>query len=139
MTINGSVKVGTNQYKSVYSVSVKQTPAFLMMVLANLAASDCRTNLGMRNDKIVKYSNRGTGEDSKFFSSTGFYVAKRYYDAKTQFALSAGEQKNVFAGFFHVGGVIDSHMAGTYYLLSNDYQRVLELDNENNRYRGVRS
>lgn len=110
-----------------------------MMVLADLAASDCHTNLGTRNDKIIEYSNRGKGEDNMFFTSTGFYDAKRYEGAKKQFATSAGEQKNGLASFFHVGGVIDSHMAGTYYFLSNDYRKVLELDNENSRYRGVRS
>lgn len=53
-----------------------------MMVLADLAASDCHTNLGTRNDKIVEYSNRGKGEDKMYFNSTGFYVAKRYEGAK---------------------------------------------------------
>lgn len=108
-----------------------------MMVLADLAASDCHTNLGTRNDKIVEYSNRGKGEDKMYFNSTGFYVAKRYEGAKKQFAKSAGEQKNGLAKFIHMGGVIDSHMAGTYYFLANDYRNVLELDNESSRYRGV--
>ncbi len=142
MTISGFEQVDTTHYapeQAVYSVSVRQTPAFLMMVLADLVASDCHINLGTPTDKKVKYSNRGKGEDNMFFTSTGFYVAKRYEGAKKQFATSAGEQKNRLARFFHVGGVIDSHMAGTYYFLSNDYRNVLELDNENSRYRGVRS
>lgn len=88
-----------------YDVRVKQSPAFLMTALADLAAGN-----------FISY------EDKMVVISTGYYVAERYKNAKTQFCLSGGDAKG-----FPTGGLIKPHMAGTYYFITSNVSYLEEM------------
>jgi len=107
----------------VFDVKVKQTPAFFMMVIADVAASK-QHSIVNGNDTIINYSTRGTGEETYFGSNVGFYVAKKYQDAKSGFIKSGADSSSAGA-FLHFGGTIHAHMPGSYYFLACDYKNLL--------------
>lgn len=110
--------------REVFEIEVKQTPAFLMMVLADLASSNCHI-LENGHDKIVEYNkNSSRNEQSLFGNSLGFYVAPAYSSAKNNFVHSAMD--TVIES--PLGGMVHAHTPDTYYFLSNDYKGKLELD-----------
>jgi hypothetical protein len=108
--VNGTL----NPQVEVFDVKVEQTPAFLMMVLADIAANYQYNSVGNR----VAYSTRGS--EYTFIpiaaSGMGFNVAPRYASARDQF-LKSGMDTNKYAAFFKLGGTVHSHMPGTYYFI----------------------
>ena len=138
---SGYKQVDTTHYapeQEVYNVQVRQCPAFLMMVLADLAAEEHHTVINNQN-KIVEYYSTGNDEDAIPIIQvpTGFFVAKKYHNAKWEFVWSGADSKDMtlltFLHFpkgkspFGAGGMVDAHMPGTYYLLANDSKGALRL------------
>lgn len=90
--------------KTYYKVEVYQTPAFLTMVLADMAGNEKRGG------------------------TLGFDVAKDFSNAKNKFVASAIDQASDFAWkgikvgkaieFFRLGGITHAHWPETYYLLA---------------------
>lgn len=90
--------------KTVYKVEVYQMPAFLTMVLADMAGNEKRGG------------------------TLGFDVAKDYSNAKSKFVASAIDQASDFSWngikvgkaieFFRLGGITHAHWPETYYLLA---------------------
>lgn len=110
--------------KTYYQVRVEQTPAAFMMILTDVIASKTHTRENGK-DKIVKYSTRGSGEDTWLFNDVGFYVAKRYDKAKTEFVHSGSDSASGAAMFIRLGGMTHTHMQATYYLIADDYADLL--------------
>ena len=112
----------------VYDIEVEQTPAFLMMVLAELAAKNYHTKIdGI--DKIVSYVKCEDEDTFTIFKiPVSFYVADAYEKAKDEFVYSASESAGGIAEFLNLGGLTHPHMTGTYYFLSNDYYNKLEVE-----------
>ena len=106
---------------------VNQSPAAFMMILADLTA-------GYYHDKdkypgydyIFLYKSNSDG-------LAGFDVAEKYKKAKLLFCVSGLDtlEKIEFdlieidISWHRLGGMVHSHMPGTYYLLSNDYKNML--------------
>lgn len=108
-----------------YSINVKQSPAFLMMVLAELASTKCHTyENGI--DEIITYTPLCDDEDTYARNNASFYVAKKYKNAKKEFIHSGADSREGIATKINYGGMVHSHMMGTYYLLANDTHNRLE-------------
>ena len=94
--------------KTVYKIKIAQSPEFLMMTVAALAAGDNPQD----NDLIVKVGSY----------SLGCKVASLYEDAKTQFIHSAidsiSDDGVLLGGIVRFGGMVHGHWPETYYLLS---------------------
>lgn len=110
--------------KKQYQVMVEQTPAAFMMILTDVIASKTHTRTGGK-DEIVSYSTRGSGEDTWLFNDVGFYVAKRYEKAKTEFVHSGSDSASGVAMAIRLGGMTHTHMQATYYLIADDYADLL--------------
>ena len=76
-------------------------------------------------DEVIEYTQRGTGEDTYFWQDIGFYVAKRYNNAKKEFVRSGADSAAEVAMKVRMGGMLHSHMPGTYYLIADDAQVLL--------------
>lgn len=85
-----------------------QSPAFLMMPLADLAAG---------------YFDRD--EDHYLSGDAGYYVASKYVSAKNEFCHSGVDAQNVPVW----GGLIKPHMAGTYYFITSNTSKKSFMNN----------
>ena len=108
-----------------YQVMVEQTPAAFMMILTDVVGSKKHIKNSFGNDVIDDYSQRGAGEDTFFGNDISFYVAKRYKDAKKEFVWSGSDSASEMAMNLRLGGMLHSHMPGTYYLIANDSANLL--------------
>ena len=106
-----------------YYVAVKQTPAFLMMNLANFTASKCHTENSYGQDEIVERSDTGIDEcEIKFLHlftiKKGFNVASKYKPALEKYCKSGAD---TLLSAINFGGTIHAHMPATYYFISSNY------------------
>lgn len=108
-----------------YQVMVEQSPAAMMMILTDVVASKQHTRTSSGADKIVAYSQRGAGEDTFVGQDIGFYVAKKYEKAKKEFVWSGSDSASDLAMSVRMGGMLHSHMPGTYYLIVCDDKDLL--------------
>lgn len=106
-----------------FDIVVKQSPAFLMMVIADMASSKCRDDISR---EVVEYSKKGVNEDTLFGINVGFYVAEKYYDAKIKFCLSAADSASPLANTLNIGGMVNAHMPATYYFITVDTKNSLK-------------
>ncbi|MBR3084748.1 MAG: S-layer homology domain-containing protein [Oscillospiraceae bacterium] len=104
-----------------YYVSVEQTPAAMMMILTDVVAGEQYDG----SSKKIKYSQRGSGEDSFVGNDIGFFVAKRYQKAKSEFVWSGSDSAADIAMKLRLGGMVHSHMPGTYYLIAQDEKELI--------------
>ncbi len=133
ISVKPSKKTSKNSDDVYYDVEVKQTPAFLIMVLTDIASS--REHKGSDNDtsKVTAatraYYRRGN-EDSviiaiKKVPRLGFYVAPKYKNAKDSFCRSCADV-DTDGKKFNIGGMVHAHMPATYYLLAADSRNELK-------------
>jgi len=111
--------------KTYYQVMVEQTPAAMMMILTDVVASKQHVRNTYGIDEVTGYAQRGADEDTFFGQDIGFYVAKKYKDAKKEFVWSGADSAADIAMTLRMGGMLHSHMPGTYYLIADDYQDLL--------------
>lgn len=96
--VNGTLALEVD----VYDIEVEQTPAFLMMVIADVAAKKQHSMVN-GYDTIINYSMRGSGEETYFESNVGFYVAEKYKNAKQAFCWSGADSASKEAQFLRIG------------------------------------
>jgi hypothetical protein len=105
--INGTLE----PEREIFDIGVKQTPAFMMMVLADLTVSEERGG------------QRGGDEDILFFikwTPVGFKVAPKYETAKYSFCKAGADSASDIAMKFGVGGMAHAHLPISYYLIANN-------------------
>jgi len=108
-----------------YQVEVQQKPAAFMMILTDVIATKSHTN-SEGEDKIIAYTTRGADEDKFCGNPVGFFVAKKYADAKTSFVWGGADSVGGGpVGFFRIGGMVHTHMPGSYYLLASDSKDLI--------------
>lgn len=113
----GEVKnKGTKRYYPV----VEQTPAALMMIITDIIAKEQYN----KSKDTSKYSMRGNGEEKLIIYDIGFYLADRYSNARKQFATSGADSTGGGMNF-RLGGMMHTHMPGTYYLIANDSKNLI--------------
>ena len=108
-----------------YQVRVEQMPAALMMILTDVVGTRQHTRNSAGEDEMVDYSQRGAGEDSFVGNDISFYVAKKYEKAKSEFVWSGSDSAADIAMTLRMGGMLHSHMPGTYYLIVEDGKSLL--------------
>lgn len=108
-----------------YQVIVEQTPAAMMMILTDVIGKYEHTKDSLGNDKIDKRSQRGAGEDTYFGQDVSFFVAEKYKQAKKEFQWSGADSASDLALSLGVGGMVHTHMQGTYYLIVDDSENLL--------------
>ena len=128
--INRFVKVSVTTHDPVigdtkYQVTSEQTPAAMMMILTDVVASKCHTRTEDGKDQIEKYKQLGAGEDTFYGQDVGFYVAKRYENAKEKFIKSGSDSASDLAMNIRMGGMLHSHMSPTYYLIADDAKELI--------------
>lgn len=108
-----------------YQVMVEQTPAAMMMILTDVIGKKQHIKDSLGNDKIDKYKQRGVGEDTYWGEDISFYVAQKYDKAKTNFVWSGCDSAADLAMSIGLGGMVHTHMPGTYYLIVDDSESLL--------------
>jgi len=114
--------------RAYYQITSEQSPAFLMMCLANLAGSKYYTEeINVIGQAVMaQYVRRGMDEDKYLFINVGFYVAKKYKSARNNFCYSAADTEKIIAEAFKIGGTVHAHMPSTYYFIVFDSRNVLK-------------
>ncbi len=108
-----------------YCVYVRQTPAAFMMILSDVIAKKQHyKENGV--DRKIQYVMRGIGEDKflKLSANIGFFVAPQYAKAKAEFIWSGADSAKI-ALKLGIGGMMHTHMPGTYCFLAQDSKRLL--------------
>ena len=108
-----------------YQVAVEQSPAAMMMILTDVVGSKQHKRTDTGDDSIVGYDQLGAGEDKFMGQNIGFYVAKKYKDAKAEFVWSGADSTGGAAMNVRMGGMLHTHMPSTYYLITNDSKECI--------------
>ena len=118
-TVENNPLIGSRYYQ----LAVRQCPAALMMILTDVIAGEQYTH---ENGKVKRtsYSMHGSGEDKFIAFDVGFYVAPKFSKAKSEFIWTGSDSKDL-AMKLRMGGMVHSHMPGTYYLIANDGKSLL--------------
>ena len=104
-----------------YQVDVKQKPAAFMMILTDVISTQ-----QYANGKLQPYNMRGSGEEKyKGLVDVSFYVAPIYKDAKNAFVWGGADSAGGIPEMIRMGGMVHTHMPGTYYFLSCDYKDLI--------------
>ncbi len=126
MIISDYEQIDTTHYapeQAVYSISVKQTPAFLMMNLAYVTAEKCHIKDLNEKDQIVPRSDIIHECEIIFLGvvpvKIGFNVAPKYKYALEKYCKSGADSS--FFAHLNWGGITHAHMPATYYFISSVY------------------
>ncbi|MDR1641391.1 MAG: S-layer homology domain-containing protein [Clostridiales bacterium] len=117
--ISRHTNISVVQEGFLYKITVRQSPAACMMILSDVVGTKQHQKVGGA-DTIVSYSTRGAGENTFLFTSIGFYLASKYDAAMKSFAWSGADSASDIAAFLRIGGMVHTHMPGTYNFLTND-------------------
>ncbi len=88
-----------------------------MIILADLASSYFHDRSNYDEITPLDKSIYHDGEETFVGFDVGFYVADKYKAAKSKFIYSCPDTK---VDLFNLGGMVNGHMGGTYYFLSNN-------------------